>query len=211
MSLQGDLGISCGIRSRSVLINFFHEIHDRECDLEMCFSDDRKIQTYEMIYKRYFTKNTEVINYLELTLSSNQMVRCDEFDKLNIENIPFEHTLGRKRDLQYINYLEANPLYKKVRYITDGKFYAVIGESESCCEILDLSSPTVEGFSWAIKATMAFSSYYKVLVRKEHFKTITSLTNSTVFYSKPINLLLGFYTNKDIDTQNLWVGRIDRR
>lgn len=213
INLMGDLGISKSVKSSRVLIDFFQHAHLDGVDLEICYSDDRKIKTYKKIFEKYFTDSTQVIPFVELVLTSSHIESYQFFDPYDISTYSLSNNLGREKNRQAIEYTKLHPLYDDIHYVEKDGMYAIVGVNDECAEILDMSGTSDRHFEWSINVAMNFHSRCKILTPKPRISKVIEITKSDVKSEKPINMLIGFHntTIPTFDPENTWVCRIDRR
>ena len=213
INLLGVLGIAKSVKSSRVIIDFFQYAHLDGVDLEICYSDERKIKTYKKIFEKYFTDSTQVISFLEIMIESRNIESYQFIEPYKITDFFISNNLGREKNRQAIEYTKLHPLYNEVHYVTKEDMYAIIGINDECAEVLDISGTSDRHFEWSINAAMNFHARCKILIPKSRVADLVHLTKGQVHSEKSINMLIGFY-NENIphfDPENTWVCRIDRR
>ncbi len=212
VNMLGDLGIHRQVKSATVLKDFFLQARRSDVAADICFSDDRKIRVYEKIFRKYLTTNTQIYPYVELTLKPDKFMAFRFAESGLAQQASFINNLGREKDRRAFEYIEKHPLYHKIHYINKGSHYAVIGCSHECAELLDISNPSRECFSWAIGVCRHLHSRCKVMIPLAFYKSVCAQA-AEVISEKRINMLIGYYSQKisDLMPKEVWVCRMDRR
>ncbi|CAE6787613.1 hypothetical protein R69927_05450 [Paraburkholderia domus] len=210
VNLLGDLGVDKRCKSRNVIINLFRHAYNNKSDLVMCFSDARKILTYEKIFHKYFTPRTQIIDYTEVTCQPQPVESRTLTELHHIPDYVWRNHLGRKRDQRTSNYLGSHPLYQKIHYLRDEEKYLTVGITEEYAEVIDISDTTASHFTWGLGVAALFRKNCRVLLHSKHAPRI--IENMPVLLEKPVYMLVGYLTDLPIlDRDRVWIGRIDRR
>ncbi|BEM58678.1 hypothetical protein SME22J_25390 [Serratia marcescens] len=212
VNMLGDLGIHRQVKSSTVLKDFFLQARRSNVAADICFSDDRKIRVYEKIFRKYLTTNTQIYPFVELTLKPDKFMAFRFTEGGQARQASFINNLGREKDHRAFEYIEKHPLYHKIHYINKGNLYAVIGCSSECAELLDISNPSRECFSWAIGVCRHLHSRCKVMIPIGFYQSICAQA-AEVIAEKRINMLIGYYSEKisELMPKEVWVCRMDRR
>jgi hypothetical protein len=210
LNLMGDLGISKCSKSSKLVIDFFKHAHADDVDIELCFSDDRKILVYQKIFNKYFTKQTEIKKFIEVTYQPDENVQYQEICIKKLIDVPFTNNLGRTKDHKYLNYLKLHPLYETFHFVNRDDFYSVIAINNDVAEIMDISHHSIDCLRWAAGVASSFSKECRILLPEEKFDAVVEgaiMINSI----KKIHMLLAYYNSELYPLGDIWISRLDRR
>lgn len=210
VNLLSDFGIDKHCKSRNLVIDLFRKSYIDDADLVMCFSDKRKSRIYQKIFSRYFTPNTQIIRYIEVTCQPQTIQPYEHVHAHEIPDEVWRNHFGRKRDKKTSDYLSQHPLYLEIHYLHHENKYLTIGITETHAEIIDVSDTTDFHFKWSLGVAARFRKNCRILLHEQRAPQI--LQNIPVLHEKSVCMLLGYMTDiQPFDQDHVWIGRVDRR